>query len=109
MEDRGFIEIGFKRYRLFLLVPNRNQPVDRQGAGKQTNRHPGVFKPVSAEAEVSLQARGAEPMGFEHPSFVRTGGLNPTQGHRTLLSVIAGEQQIPKAQQGCRAEHVKDE
>jgi hypothetical protein len=56
--------------------------------------------------EVSLEAGGSHPMGFEDASLAGAGVLHPAQGGGTFLAVVVGKHDIPQRQNGDGRDNV---
>ena len=81
---------------LFLLAPDPEQPLKRNGPRTEAHRHPDVVKPVGGKSQAGLQAGGTQPAGLHDAAFAGAGGVDPAQGLNAAAIVVAGEGEVPR-------------
>src|SRR6476660_4295907 len=98
METWRAIQVSFKSESFLLLVPDAEEPLERDRARSQMDGYPRVIEPMSAKAEVGLEKSLAEPARVQHLAFVGTGRLDPVQRRSAFATVVASKIEKPKRQ-----------
>jgi len=61
MEAGRAVQVRFKSKSLFLLVPDTDEPLERDGPRSQADGYPGVIEPVGRKPEAGLKKSLAQP------------------------------------------------